>query len=71
MRLAFCSKLVQYYYHGRHPFTCVHGSVEEDGRLGALTTTAPEVNARDDAVLERVANGDDTGVAREASLQVS
>lgn len=46
-------------------------SVDDDGGLGALATTAPDVNASQGSSLDRVAKSHNLGLAGVAGLQVA
>lgn len=46
------------------------GSVEDDSRLGTLSSTSPDVDTSQGPTLERVSKGEDLRSARIGSLQV-
>lgn len=46
-------------HHGGHPLPRVHGAVEDDGRLDARPRAAPDVDALDVPLLERLAGDEE------------
>jgi len=57
--------------HGGDPFACVDGTVDEHCRLRSLAPRSPDVDASNDASLNRGAGGDDLRVASEAALEIA
>lgn len=55
--------------HRCNPFSSVDVAMVVDSRLGAFTSTAPEMNTLDIPPFEGFAGSDELGVGREGSLQ--
>ena len=58
-------------YHGADPFTGVNSSVEEDGRLGTLSSTSPNVDTGQGTPLNGGSRSDNLRLTSEAGLKVA